>query len=238
VGGGGVFHVDVDGVNRTGPIAVRETGGWQMWDTVTVPGIPLNAGQHVIRVSLDTAGSSGGVGNYNWFRFVAESSSPPSPAYGGTPVALPGIVQAENFDEGGPGSAFSDASSQNSGGAYRSTSVDIGSTSDPSSAGYYVGWTRAGEWLQYSVNVTEARTYALSVRVANVGLGATFRVEIDGVDRTGAVAVQSTGAWDSWRTAPIGSVSLSQGPHVVRLVMLTANQENAGVGNFGFLEFQ
>lgn len=153
-------------------------------------------------------------------------------------MALPGIVQAENFDEGGPGSAFSDASSQNSGGVYRSTSVDIGSTSDPSSAGYYVGWTRAGEWLQYTVNVTQTRTYTLNVRLANLGSGATFRVEIDGVDRTGAVGVPNTGAWDSWQTIAIGGLSLSQGQHVVRLVMVTANQENAGVGNFGFLQFQ
>jgi len=238
VGAGGTFHIEVDGVDRTGQIALPDTGGWQTWETLTLPGIPLTAGQRVIRLSLDAVASGGGVGNYNWLRFVAGTSSTPSPAYGGTPVALPGIVQAENFDEGGPGSAFSDASSQNSGGVYRSTSVDIGSTSDPSSAGYYVGWTRAGEWLQYTVNVTQTRTYTLNVRLANLGSGATFRVEIDGVDRTGAVGVPNTGAWDSWQTIAIGGLSLSQGQHVVRLVMVTANQENAGVGNFGFLQFQ
>jgi hypothetical protein len=238
VGPGGTFHIEVDGVDRTRQIVIPDTGGWQTWQTLTVPGIPLTAGQRVIRLSLDAAGSGGGVGNYNWLRFVGGTSSTSSPAYGGTPVALPGIVQAENFDEGGAGSAFSDASSQNSGGVYRSTSVDIGSTSDFSSAGYYVGWTRVGEWLQYTVNVTQSRTYSLDVRLANVGFGATFRVEIDGIDRTGAVAVPNTGAWDSWQTIPIGGLSLTQGQHVVRLVMMTSNQENAGVGNFGFLQFQ
>ena len=42
--------------------------------------------------------------------------------------------------------------------------------------GSYLGWTREGEWLKYTVNATEARTYALHVRVANVGSGAAFRV--------------------------------------------------------------
>jgi hypothetical protein len=238
IGGGAVFHVEVDGVDRTGPIAVPDTGGWQSWQTLIVPGIPVTAGQRVIRVSLDAAGSGGGVGNFNWFRFVAGPTSPSSPAYGGTPVALPGIVQSENFDEGGQGVAYNDASAQNSGGAYRSTSVDVGPTNDPLNGGFYVGWTRTGEWLQYTANVPEARTYGVNVRVANVGSGATFRIEIDGVDRTGAIAVPNTGGWDTWQTISAGSVSLSQGQHAIRVVMLSANRENAGVGNFGFLRFE
>jgi hypothetical protein len=238
LGTGGSFHLEVDGIDRTGPIAVPDTGGWQAWRTVTASGIALGAGEHVIRISLDAAGSSGGVGNYNWFRLVASSSPPASPAYGGTPAALPGVVQAENVDEGGEGAGYHDLSSQNSGGVYRSTSVDIGPTSDASSGGYYVGWTRAGEWLQYSVNVTQTRTFTLDVRVANVGSGAAFRVEVDGVDRTGAIAIPNTGGWDVWQTVTIGGIGITQGPHVIRLVMLTPNGENAGVGNFGYLQFR
>ncbi|HJR58568.1 MAG TPA: carbohydrate-binding protein [Vicinamibacterales bacterium] len=239
IGAGGRFHVEVDGVDRSGPVTVPETGGWQTWQTITVSGIPLTAGQRVIRISLDTAGSSGGVGNYNWFRFVAGTSPPPpSPAYGGTPAPLPGIVQAENFDVGSQGVAYVDASAGNAGGVYRSTDVDIGPTSDPSSGGYYVGWTRVGEWLKYSVNVTETRNYTLNVRVANVGSGATFRIEVDDVDRTGPIAVPNTGGWDLWQTLSVSGISLTQGPRVIRLVMLTRNVENAGVGNFSYFQFQ
>lgn len=43
------------------------------------------------------------------------------------------------------GVAYDDATSGNSGGAYRSTDVDIEPTTD-TGAGYSVGWTRAGEW--------------------------------------------------------------------------------------------
>jgi hypothetical protein len=78
----------------------------------------------------------------------------------------------------------------------------------------------------------------VTARVANVGSGATFRIEVDGVDRTGPIAVPNTGGWDTWQSAAVGGLSLSQGTHVVRLVMLSSNGQNAGVGNFGYLSFQ
>jgi hypothetical protein len=46
--------------------------------TVTTAGIPLTAGERVIRVVLDTATPGGGVGNYNWFRLVESTSSNPT----------------------------------------------------------------------------------------------------------------------------------------------------------------
>jgi hypothetical protein len=237
IGTGATFHVEVDGVDRTGPIAVPDTGGWQTYQTLTKPGVQLSAGQHQVRVVLRTVSTSNGAGNFNWFRF-SSGSGPSTPAFGGTPVTLPGLLQAENFDTAGPGVSYWDATAGNSGGVYRATDVDLGPTSDPGSGGYYVGWTRVGEWLQYSVNVAQSRSYTMNVRVANVGSGATFRVEVDGAAVTGPIAVPDTGGWDSWRTLSIGGVSLTQGPHVVRLVMLTRNAANAGVGNFGFLQFQ
>ena len=94
--------------------------------------------------------------------------------FGGTAAALPGTVQAENFDEGGAGVAYVDTTAGNGGGQYRTTDVDIESTTD-TGGGYNVGRTRPGEWLKYSVTVASAGTYALDVRVANVGTGARFR---------------------------------------------------------------
>jgi hypothetical protein len=54
-------------------------------------------------------------------------------------------LQAENFDNGGQTVGHYDASAGNSGGVYRSTDADIGPTSDSTSGGDYLGWTRAGE---------------------------------------------------------------------------------------------
>jgi hypothetical protein len=230
---GGAFRVEVDGVDLFGPIAVPNTSGWQTWQTVTTAAVPLTAGQRVVRIVFASSGNSTGVGNYNWFRFVESTS------HGGSAVVLPGIVQVENYDVGGQGIGYQDSNAGNTGNVYRSDDVDIGSTGDPANGGYYVGWTRVGEWLKYTVNVTETRSYVAKVRVANVGSGATFRIDVDGVDRTGPIALPNTGGWDAWQTVPISlNGVLSEGSHVIRLVMLTKNAENAGVGNYGYLLFE
>ena len=66
-GAGGTFHVEVDGVNVTGALTVPNTGGWNAWSTVTKTGVSLTAGQHVLRLVLDTNGSSTGMtGNFNY----------------------------------------------------------------------------------------------------------------------------------------------------------------------------
>ena len=241
VGAGAKFRVEVNGVDKTGLVDVPNTGGWQTYQTVVKTGLSLAAGQQVVRVVLATVGSGGGAGNFNWFRLTAASGSPtppPSPAYGGTPVALPGIIQAENFDVGAQGVAYNDTTATNSGNVYRTTGVDIGPTTDPQSGGYYVGWTRAGEWMKYSVDVAQTRQYTLSVRVANVGTGAKFRVEVDGVDVTGPISVPDTGGWDVWNTVTVNNVGLTQGLRVVRLVMVSSNAQNAGVGNYSWFSFQ
>jgi hypothetical protein len=240
VGTGATFQLEVDGVDRTGPIAVPDTGAWDAWQTIAKTGIPLAAGQRVIRVVLASVGTGGGVGNFNWFRLVEGTPSPPSSTtpYGGIAVPLPGIVQAENFDIGAEGVAYHDTSAGNNGGVYRSTDVDISPTSDPSSGGYYVGWARVGEWLKYTVNVTETRNYTLNMRVANLGSGATFRVEVDGVDLTGSVSLPDTGGWELWQTLSVSGIPLSKGQRVIRLVMVTRNVENNGVGNYSYFSFE
>jgi hypothetical protein len=147
-------------------------------------------------------------------------------------------VQAQNFDNGAEGVAYHDASTGNSGNVYRTTDVDLGPTADALSGGYYLGWTREGEWLKYTVYATATRTYTLDMRVANVGSGAKFRIEVDGVDATGPVSVPNTGGWDVWQTISLSGITLSQGQHIIRLVMVTRNAENSGVGNFGYFSFE
>ena len=244
-GAGGRFHVNVDGVDRTGAVTVPNTGGWQSWQTISSVAIPLNAGQRVIRVVFDAVSSTGSVANINWFRIVPADGSTPttppptptSPAYGGTPTALAGVLQAEHFDVGAQGVAYYDASAGNSGGVFRTdTNVDIGA--DPATGDFFVGWARVGEWLRYTVNVTESRTYRVGARLANLGSGATFRVEVDGVDRTGAITVPNTGGWDAWQNVNLGNIVLTQGSHVIRVVMLTRNVENSSVGNFDYFAFE
>ena len=229
---GGAFHLEVDGVNKTGTLSVPNTGGWQTWRNVTKTGVTLAAGQHVWRLVMDTNGSPTAVGNFNYLRATAASASSTSP-FGGTPAALPGTIQAENFDEGSAGQAYADNTSANAGGQYRNTGVDIEAASD-SGGGYDVGWTSAGEWLKYTVNVATAGSYDLDLRVASAGAGGTLHLEVNGTDVTGPLPIPNTGAWQTWTTIRKPGVSLPGGVQSWRLVM-DSNGATGAVGNINYM---
>src|SRR5207237_7052301 len=135
---------------------------------------------------------------------------------GGTASPIPGVIQTENFDNGGEGVAYHDSSSGNNGGAYRSTDVDIEATTD-TGGGYNVGWMTAGEWLGYTVNIAQTGTYMLTTRVAANGAGGTFHVEFGGVNKTGALTIPNTGGWQAW-TDTSTLVSLTGGVQTLRIV--------------------
>jgi subtilisin family serine protease len=236
-GTGGTFHVEVDGLDATGPTTLPNTGGWQTWRSVIVTPIPLATGPHVLRLVFDTNGTTGWFGNVNSLRWtVSNGNPPPGPPtptpFGGAAAAIPGVIQAENFDEGGEAVAYHDVSPGNSGGQYRQTDVDIEATSDVG-GGYSLGYINAGEWLKYSVSVTTTGSYTLDARVASPGLGGTFHVEVDGVNVTGPQVVPNTGGWQTWRSVTVPGVALSAGPHMLRLVFDT----NGAFGWFGNVNF-
>src|SRR5439155_8867029 len=136
------------------------------------------AGPHVLRLVFDANGATGWWGNLNSLRWMVGSAPPPSSTpFGGTPMAIPGLIEAENVDEGGAGIAYNDLSPGNSGGQYRQTDVDIETTSD-TGGGYAVSYVTAGEWLKYSVSVSAAGSYTLDARVASAGTGGTCHVQI------------------------------------------------------------
>ena len=77
-GAGGVAHVEVDGSDVTGPIAMGGTGGWQSWRTLTKSGIAIAAGQHTLRIVFDKSNSSGGIANLNWVRLATSGTVTPT----------------------------------------------------------------------------------------------------------------------------------------------------------------
>jgi Carbohydrate binding module (family 6)/Bacterial Ig domain/Calcineurin-like phosphoesterase/Purple acid Phosphatase, N-terminal domain len=228
-GAGGTFHLEVNGVNKTGSLTVPNTGGWQAWTTIRKTGVSLSAGQQLWRLVMETNGATTAVGNFNYFRATSSSGSP----YGGVAASLPGTLEAETFDEGGPGISFGDTTPENSGGQYRATAVDIEATSDAGS-GYDVGWVFAGEWLKYSVNVTTAGAYDLEFRVASAGAGGTFHLEVNGADLTGPLVAPNTGGWQAWATLRKTGVTLTAGPQAWRLVM-DGNGSTGAVANFNYV---
>lgn len=214
LGQGGQFHVESNGVDRTGPLAIPDTGGWQTWVTLSTT-ITLPAGQQVLRFAVDAESPSGVFGNVNWLEIGGTTGG--STPFTGAPAAVPGRIEAEDFDNGGANVAYLDNSTGNEGGAYRQTDVDIEPSTD-SGGGYNVGWMRAGEWLNYSVNVATPGTYTLRVRVASEGAGGQFHIQSNGVDQTGPVIIPDTGGWQAWTTIT-ATITLPAGPQVLRLVV-------------------
>ena len=219
VGTGGQFRIRVNGTDQTGLLSVPNTGAWNAYQLVQKTGVSLSSGIQTVRVEMVTAGSSGFVGAFDWFRAVTPVAQ--SAYSSGTPWAMPGTVEMENFDIGGEGVAYHDASTSNEGGKYRATGVDIAQDANAGN-GYVVGWTPAGEWLEYTVNITTTGTYTLETRVAGVGTGGQFRIRVNGTDQTGLLSVPNTGAWNAYQLVQKTGVSLSSGIQTVRVEMVTA----------------
>ena len=68
---GGLFHLEVDGKDLTGPIRLPDTGGWGKLKKITHKGLKLNKGVHRIRVVMDENGLSKYVGDFDYFEFTA-----------------------------------------------------------------------------------------------------------------------------------------------------------------------
>src|SRR5208282_4728811 len=75
--------------------------------------------------------------------------------YGGTAAAVPGAVFAENYDTGGQGVAYNVTSVNGTDNGYRSDGVDLETTTD-TGWGDDLGWTAAGQWFKYTVEVATA----------------------------------------------------------------------------------
>ena len=152
-------------------------------------------------------------------------------AYAGSAAAIPGTVQAENYDTGGQGVGYNVNSVNGTANTYRSDGVDIEATSD-SGGGYDVGWTSHGQWLRYTVNVAAAGTYTVSFRVAapSAVTDALHITDSSGTDLSGAVNIASTGGWQSWETVT-ASVNIPGGKQTLVL------DEDTGGWNINALSF-
>ena len=156
--------------------------------------------------------------------------------YGGTAQMIPGVVEAEHYDEGAPGVAYHDVDSQNQGANYRGeTQVDIESRPDASNL-HGIGWVREGEWVLYTVEVKEAGEYKLEIPVASNKPGGTFHIEIDGADVSGPLTIPDTGGWDKLKTIEGKTIALEAGTVPMKIVM-DKDGESGGIGDIDLVRF-
>jgi aryl-phospho-beta-D-glucosidase BglC (GH1 family)/PKD repeat protein len=184
--------------------------------------IAANSGYQISDVTVDGA-SVGKVGTYTFNNVqvnhsIAASFSPVSTtqkAYpNGAAWAIPGTIEAVNYDIGGEGVAYHDTTVGNAGAGPRaSENVD---TEFKTTAGN-VGWIVTGEWLEYTVNVAQAGNYDIKVQVASEPGGGSYHIEFNGVNKTGVKTVGATGGWGTFTIQNITGISLGAGEQVMRL---------------------
>ena len=173
----------------------------------------IPAGTYTVRaVATDNEGNTSSVSRSITIK------TPQSP-YNGVKHTIPGIVEAEAFDEGGNGTAYYDDSpGSETGETFRDNEdVDIEACSDVD-GGYNIGWATAGEWLEYAVDVDHTGKYNLEVRVACDGDGRTLDLQI-GDQKIDGIAIPNTDGWQTWQTVHLENVDLIEGQQIMKMTI-------------------
>ncbi|MBT1709988.1 cellulase family glycosylhydrolase [Fulvivirgaceae bacterium PWU5] len=173
----------------------------------------------------------------NWL-FELQNHNQPGGAGGigtQTPYAthtIPGRIQTEDFDIGAQDVAYHDTDLGNNGNSYRSTDVDLGTTTDIG-GGYVVGYTMNGEWLEYTLGSVAAGNYNIGIRSASASsnAGKNITVKLDGVT-LGTVTPNNTGAWETWETLALNNISIAGGSNKVLRLEIAG-----GSFNLNYIEF-
>ena len=141
---------------------------------------------------------------------------PQAPFIQGIPAAIPGKIEAENFDVPGKGkgnNSYSVSGDCNDtwNTEYRAgTSVKIGEKN----GGLVLGCNPTGNYFQYTINVAEAGTFKINATVAADGEGAlVFKVG----DKVVSDTIKYTGS--SWTTFEevSGSITLDKGEQILTM---------------------
>ena len=154
--------------------------------------------------------------------FIAEITPLAPPAqtpFGGTIRSLPGRIQAEDYDVGGQLVSWFDTTPGNSGGRYRTDSVDLFSNTE--TQGGTTLRLSAREWTEYSVNVTATGNQVLRFRVASSVAGGSIRVfsaptPSAAPTLVATLAVPNTGSTTTFRVIE-SNLTLAAGQQILRI---------------------
>lgn len=189
--------------------------------------------------------------------------------YKGGAQIIPGKIQCEYYDLGGEGIAFHDSDSINSGsghlnvadGSYlhefrMNEAVDISFTKfqdpaidnnpynvvEPEKDQLYVGWTKPGEWIKYTVNVLKTGRYQIGIMFTSNKNG-KISISVNDKDATGPILIPSTAVaaetvpwrqWHHWNYIDsVAQIEFKKG-----IQILTIHTVDLGDMNYDYLNFK
>lgn len=146
----------------------------------------------------------------------------------GDVMKIPGKIEAENYNKGGSGVAYSDNDSENRGAEYRGDGVDI----YKAGMGMAVGYAQKGEWMKYSIHVEEDGEYEMIGRLAGDNGTGAIAVYL-GDDKLGETMVSKEGPdYDTYEDISGGKVTLKAGDYDLKI------QIEADWVNIDYVEFK
>jgi hypothetical protein len=190
--------------------APANTTNWNSNMNYTVP-----LGNYLFALQiLDNAGNM----TESTSRLNVEGQSPRT----GTPYAIPGTLEIENYDNGGTDVAFYDTTSSNV-----DTLAGDGGT---------VVNTVNSEWLEYTVIVATTQTYTATIRASTSGNNGRIAISIDGVDVGGGnIGLANTGNLSVYaNTVRVLPVQLTAGTHILRINVNNAGSVQINLNNIIF----
>ncbi len=135
------------------------------------------------------------------------------------------LLFGAQFDNGGQGVAYNDLDGPK-GSGLRGPDVDIIENSQT------IGWISNGEWVEYTINVAEAGTYAISFQAALGAAGGATRsitasfANGDTPYEQVTVTTPRTGSWNNYVQTDAAEVELQAGTQILRVAF------NGGSQNF------
>jgi len=154
----------------------------------------------------------------------------PQSPYGGVAWAIPGKIEAEDFDIPGKG-RNADGTSNLSYNVVSSGhgNSDYRSGEDPNlyknASGIVVGHNSVGNWYEYTVNVANSGTYTMFAAVASANNTSSFLLSMDGQYITEEISIPNASAGEenySEYNKVSADVNLVKGSHILRLTVTGA----------------
>jgi Carbohydrate binding module (family 6). len=88
-----------------------------------------------------------------------------------------------------------------------------------SEGGLNVGYTDAGDWMDYSINVQNSGSYDVQFRVSSLYTDSKLQL-LSGTEVLATVTVPNTGGWQKWQTVT-ATVNLNAGSQTLRVKAVT-----------------
>jgi prepilin-type N-terminal cleavage/methylation domain-containing protein len=111
--------------------------------------------------------------------------------------------------------------------------IECGTGEAPCALSYF----QAGEWVNYTVNISQTGLYQVSARVAAQGAGGVFHLELDGAMIGGFISAPNTGGWGTYINTNNQTIQINTaGKHVLKVVA-DVNGSSGAVANVSEIYF-